>query len=185
MDVIDRYVEVTDNRIFYEYIMIAWITDKPELADELVELLRDRLAHVNLIPYNANPVIDLKESSEKSIQNFKRILEKGWITVTVRESMWREAKWACGQLGYERVKKKKKKSRTISPAIKILWGLIERLFHIFYMSILDQYGYVHRFHHQIMYVFRGILPIHGDTIFLKFVFECSFFVIFCLYLICN
>ena len=104
MEVIDRYVEVTDNRIFYEYIMIAWITDKPELADELVELLRDRLAHVNLIPYNANPVIDLKESSEKSIQNFKRILEKGWITVTVRESMWREAKWACGQLGYERVK---------------------------------------------------------------------------------
>jgi len=106
MEVIDRYVKVTDNRIFYEYIMIAWITDKPELADELVELLRDRLAHVNLIPYNANPVIDLKESSEKSIQNFKRILEKGWITVTVRESMWREAKWACGQLGYERVKGK-------------------------------------------------------------------------------
>ena len=104
MEVIDRYVEVTDNRIFYEYIMISWITDKPELADELVELLRDRLAHINLIPYNANPVIDLKESSEKSIQNFKRILEKGWITVTVRESMWREAKWACGQLGYERVK---------------------------------------------------------------------------------
>ena len=106
MDVIDRYVKATDNRIFYEYIMIAWITDKPELADELVELLWNRLAHVNLIPYNANPVIDLKESDEKSIQNFKRILEKGWVTVTVRESMWREAKWACGQLSYERVKKK-------------------------------------------------------------------------------
>ena len=105
MDVIDRYVKVTDNRIFYEYIMISWVTDKEDLAYELVDLLKDRLAHVNLIPYNANPVIDLKESSEKSIQNFKRILEKGWITVTVRESMWRDAKWACGQLGYERVKK--------------------------------------------------------------------------------
>ena len=105
METIDRYVEATDNRIFYEYIMIAWITDKPELADELVELLWNRLAHVNLIPYNANPVIDLKESDEKSIQNFKRILEKGWVTVTVRESMWRDAKWACGQLGYERVKR--------------------------------------------------------------------------------
>ena len=103
MEVIDKYVEVTDNRIFYEYIMISWITDKPELANELVELLRNRLAHVNLIPYNVNPVIDLKESSEKDIQNFKRILEKWWITVTVRESMWRDAKWACGQLGYERV----------------------------------------------------------------------------------
>ena len=106
MDTIDRYVEVTGNRIFYEYIMISWITDKPELADELVELLKNRLAHVNLIPYNANPVINLKESSVKSIQNFKKILEGWWITVTVRESMWREAKWACGQLGYERVRKK-------------------------------------------------------------------------------
>jgi hypothetical protein len=24
--------------------------------------------------------------------------------VTVRESMWRDAKWACWQLGYEKVK---------------------------------------------------------------------------------
>ena len=104
MNTIDDYVRNTDNRIFYEYIMIAWITDTPTLASELAGLLSGKLAHVNLIPYNANPVIDLKESSEKNIQNFKRILEKGWITVTVRESMWREAKWACGQLGYEKVK---------------------------------------------------------------------------------
>ena len=108
MEVIDRYVATTDNRIFYEYIMIDWVTDTPELAYELVDLLAERLAHVNLIPYNANPVIDLRESSDKNIQNFKRILEKWWVTVTVRESMWREAKWACGQLGYERVKNHKK-----------------------------------------------------------------------------
>ncbi len=107
MDAIDRYVATTDNRIFYEYIMIDWVTDTPELAYELVDLLTDRLAHINLIPYNANPVIDLRESSDRNIQNFKRILEKWWVTVTVRESMWREAKWACGQLGYERVKNRK------------------------------------------------------------------------------
>ena len=109
MDAIDRYVWTTDNRIFYEYIMIAWMTDTPELADELVDLLWWRLAHVNLIPYNANPVIDLKESTETNIQKFKKILEKWWVTVTVRESMWRDAKWACGQLWYEKVKDKSKK----------------------------------------------------------------------------
>lgn len=103
MEVIDEYVKVTDNRIFYEYIMISWITDKYELADELVDLLRNRLAHVNLIPYNVNPVIDLRESGEKEIKKFKEILEKWWLTVTVRESMWREAKWACGQLWYESI----------------------------------------------------------------------------------
>lgn len=34
---------------------------------------------------------------------FKQILEDGGVTVTVRDSMGREAKGACGQLGYEAV----------------------------------------------------------------------------------
>ena len=40
MQVIDEYVEATNNRIFYEYIMIRGITDTPELARELAELLK-------------------------------------------------------------------------------------------------------------------------------------------------
>ena len=77
MQTIDRYVKATDNRIFYEYIMIKNLTDKPELAHQLVKLLKGRLAHVNLIPYNENPAIDLKESSKADIQKFKQILEEG------------------------------------------------------------------------------------------------------------
>lgn len=77
MEVIDEYVRATDNRIFYEYIMIKGITDTPELAHQLVSLLGGRLAHINLIPYNANPVIDLVESDMKDIQHFKQLLEKG------------------------------------------------------------------------------------------------------------
>ena len=103
MTTIDEYVKATDNRIFYEYIMIKNMTDKPELAHQLVKLLKGRLAHLNLIPYNENPAIDLEESEKKSIQKFKEILENWGITVTVRDSMGREAKGACGQLGYEKV----------------------------------------------------------------------------------
>lgn len=110
MEAIDRYVKATDNRIFYEYIMIKDMTDKPELAHGLVKLLKNRLAHLNLIPYNENPAIDLQESERKTIMKFKDILEAGGITVTVRDSMWREAKWACGQLGYEKVKKQNEKT---------------------------------------------------------------------------
>jgi 23S rRNA (adenine2503-C2)-methyltransferase len=77
MTTIDEYVRATDNRIFYEYIMIKGVTDTPELARELVALLSGRLAHVNLIPYNPNPVIDFLESDVKNIQLFKQILEKG------------------------------------------------------------------------------------------------------------
>ena len=39
---------------------------------------------------------------------FKEILENWGITVTVRDSMGREAKGACGQLGYEKVAQDKK-----------------------------------------------------------------------------
>jgi 23S rRNA (adenine2503-C2)-methyltransferase len=40
MNVIEKYIKATDNRIFYEYIMIKDLTDKPELAMELSRLLR-------------------------------------------------------------------------------------------------------------------------------------------------
>lgn len=101
--VLSEYVKASDNRIFYEYIMIKNMTDKPELARELVTMLRKKLAHVNLIPYNTNPAITLTESDAKDIQAFKKILEEGGLTVTVRDSMGRKTKWACGQLGYDKL----------------------------------------------------------------------------------
>ncbi len=103
---ISEYVRATDNRIFYEYIMIKDVTDKPELAKELVEFLKKKLAHVNLIPYNTNPAIDYVESDTITIQKFKKILEDCGITVTVRDSLGRKMKGACGQLGYEKLTNK-------------------------------------------------------------------------------
>ena len=75
MTTIDQYVEATNNRIFYEYIMIKDLTDTPALAHELVQLLKGRLAHINLIPYNENPAIHLQESSKLAIETFKQVLE--------------------------------------------------------------------------------------------------------------
>lgn len=107
MELLHKYVQVSDNRIFYEYIMIKDLTDTEDLARELAELLRGQLCHVNLIPYNENPAIQLQESNRENIKRFKWILEKKGITVTLRDSMGREAKSACGQLWYESVKGKK------------------------------------------------------------------------------
>ncbi len=105
MQKIDEFTEKTGKRIFYEYIMIKDKTDKPELAKQLITLMKPRQAnwHLNLIPYNENPAIDLEESSRNKIMEFKRILEAGGITVTVRDTLGRGVKWACGQLGYEKV----------------------------------------------------------------------------------
>ncbi len=105
MKQIDEFTDKTGKRIFYEYIMIKDKTDKPELAKELVKLLKPRQwkGHLNLIPYNENPAIDLEESSRNKIMEFKRILEAWGITVTVRDTLGRGVKGACGQLWYEKV----------------------------------------------------------------------------------
>ena len=104
MDILKKYEKKTWNRLFYEYIMIAWITDWDQNARDLIKLLKWQNCHVNLIPYNENPVVDFRESSIESIDSFKSQLEKWWLTVTIRDSMWRESKWACWQLWYEKVR---------------------------------------------------------------------------------
>ena len=103
MDILKKYEKSTWNRLFYEYIMIDWVTDGEKNAKELINLLKWQNCHVNLIPYNENPVVNFKESSPASIDLFKNILEKWWLTVTIRDSMWRESKWACWQLWYEKL----------------------------------------------------------------------------------
>ncbi|HMT01084.1 MAG TPA: 23S rRNA (adenine(2503)-C(2))-methyltransferase RlmN [Candidatus Absconditabacterales bacterium] len=108
MKAIDDYTAKTDQRMFYEYVMIKDKTDRPELAYELAELLKNRNAHLNLIPYNENPAIELEESSRNKIMNFKNILVEKGITVTVRDTLGRGIQGACGQLGYEKVKKGEK-----------------------------------------------------------------------------
>ena len=108
MKVLDEYVEETNHRIFYEYIMIKDKTDTLEQAKYLVKLLKKRYAHVNLIYYNENPIVYYKSTTEENMTQFKNYLEKNWITVTTRDIMWRELKWACWQLGYEKAKEKVK-----------------------------------------------------------------------------
>lgn len=105
MNAIDRYVQASWNRLFYEYIMIKNTTDTDELAHQLGKLLKHRLAHVNLIPYNENPAMpDLETSNFKQILQFKKITESYGVTVTVRDTLGRDTKGACGQLGYEVIK---------------------------------------------------------------------------------
>lgn len=98
---LDRYVEKTNKRIFYEYIMISGVTDHPRFATELAELLRGRLAHVNFIPYNPGEGImgnGMLPTSKLLIKKFQDTLEKAGIPSTVRHTMGDDIDAACGQL---------------------------------------------------------------------------------------
>ncbi len=93
METIDRYTHMTDT---------------PEIADELGRLLKHRNAHVNLIPYNENPAMpDLETSEYDDILSFKKGVEAHDVTVTVRDTLGRDVKGACGQLGYEVIMKRR------------------------------------------------------------------------------
>lgn len=103
MKTLDRYTRETGHEVMYEYVMIKDTNDLNEHAHETGVLLQNRKAHLNLIPYNENPAIDLEESEEKQIRKFQKIVMSYGIPVTVRANMGREKKSACGQLWYEKV----------------------------------------------------------------------------------
>ena len=96
--VLDDYESVSNKRISYEYILIKGVNDRPQDAHDLVKLLTNRLAHVNLIPYNRIKGVDFKTSGADSIQKFRDILDRGGIHNTIRITMGSDVAAACGQL---------------------------------------------------------------------------------------
>ncbi|QHQ62040.1 23S rRNA (adenine(2503)-C(2))-methyltransferase RlmN [Anaerocolumna sedimenticola] len=92
------YYEKTGRRITFEYSMVEGINDLPEHALELYKRIKGLNCHVNLIPVNPIKERNYKQSQMKSIQNFKNILEKYRINVTIRREMGTDIDAACGQL---------------------------------------------------------------------------------------
>lgn len=92
------YFDRTGRRITFEYSLVKGQNDSPEKARELAALIRGINCHVNLIPVNPIKERTYERADNKSIENFKRVLEDRQITVTVRRSMGRDIDAACGQL---------------------------------------------------------------------------------------
>ena len=93
-----EYFRKTSRRISFEYTMIAGSTDGVTQARELAKLLSGFPCHVNLIPLNKISEGKLYPSDADTIMQFKSILEKSGIAVTVRRSLGADIDAACGQL---------------------------------------------------------------------------------------
>ncbi len=85
-------------RITFEYVMLKGVNDSDADARELVRLLRDIPAKINLIPFNPWPGAPYECSSEKRIRAFMTICLDGGLTCTVRTPRGRDIMAACGQL---------------------------------------------------------------------------------------
>ncbi len=100
-DIIDAcryYIEKTGRRITFEYSMMQEKNDKPEHAKQLAELIKGLNCHVNIIPLNPVSGRAGRRSGRMNIQEFKLILEKNHINVTIRREMGSDIDAACGQL---------------------------------------------------------------------------------------
>lgn len=94
----EYFFEKTGRRITFEYSLVRGQNDSVAAAEELAGRIRHMNCHVNLIPVNPIKERNFKESQKKEILNFKNILEKYGITVTIRREMGRDIDGACGQL---------------------------------------------------------------------------------------
>lgn len=94
----DEYAAITGRRVSYEYVMLRGVNDSPELAGALGSLLAGRLAHVNLIPYNAIPGDPYQPTPKPEIDRFRRLVKRHRIECTVRDTRGSDIDAACGQL---------------------------------------------------------------------------------------
>lgn len=94
----DNYFEKTGRRITFEYSLVKGVNDGQKQADELAELIGNRNCHINLIPVNPIKERDFVQTDAKNVNNFKKLLEKKRINVTIRREMGRDIDGACGQL---------------------------------------------------------------------------------------
>lgn len=112
MPAVDYYLEKTNRRITFEYILLKDVNDHKEVALQLAKLLKNKrhLSYVNLIPYN--PVSEhnqYQRSTQESINEFYETLKKNGINCGVRLEHGTDIDAACGQLRSKQIKKQKEK----------------------------------------------------------------------------
>lgn len=106
-DALDNHIAVTNRRVFLAYVMLKGINDGDKDAHALAALINKhkkykRLYHVDLIPYNKTEKGEFSSSSKARIAEFKKILERAGVSVSVRTQFGSDINAACGQLATTR-----------------------------------------------------------------------------------
>ena len=94
----DYYFQKTGRRYYFEYTLIAGENCDEAHAEALVQLLKGKPCHVNLIRLNEVKERDLKALGDKEAYRFLGRLEKGGLSATLRRQIGVDIGGACGQL---------------------------------------------------------------------------------------
>jgi 23S rRNA (adenine2503-C2)-methyltransferase len=85
-------------RVTFEYVLLGGINDQREHADELIALLKNLRAKINLIVWNSGPGMPFHEPTPQDVGIFQKRLRDGGIPAFIRKPRGRDIYAACGQL---------------------------------------------------------------------------------------
>jgi 23S rRNA (adenine2503-C2)-methyltransferase len=125
-----RYLDAAPRDfITFEYCMLDGVNDTPELARELVALVRGEhpdargggavACKFNLIPFNPFPESGLKRSPRERVLAFAKVLQDAGVVTTVRKTRGDDIDAACGQLAGEVQDRTNVRERLTRPAIRL------------------------------------------------------------------
>ncbi len=98
LEAVHFYIERTNRRVTFEYIMLDDMNIGAGDAQALIKLIKPLLANINLIPYNEVSGLEYKKPSSAKIRHFYNLLADGGLNVTLRDERGADIEAACGQL---------------------------------------------------------------------------------------
>jgi 23S rRNA (adenine2503-C2)-methyltransferase len=94
----DRFFHATGRRVTFEYVLIDQVNDHSDHAREVAQLLKNRTAIVNLIPFNPVGELPYRTPTTATVKKFAERLEQGGVDVKIRYKKGDPIAAACGQL---------------------------------------------------------------------------------------
>lgn len=101
-EAIANYIEKTNRRVTFEYIMLKDVNDDITHARQLAHYSKGLNVYINLIPYNSVDEHGYQPSLPETIEKFKNELLRLHINVTLRREHGQDIDGACGQLRAKR-----------------------------------------------------------------------------------
>lgn len=122
LDACVRYLDKAPRDfVTFEYCMLDGVNDTPELAHELVRLVKGRVpCKLNLIPFNPFPASGLKRSPRERVMAFARILQDAGIVTTIRKTRGDDIDAACGQLAGEVQDRTRVHERLVRAPVRVI-----------------------------------------------------------------